>query len=279
VSFVDVSRRVRHLHGLQRQRWLWAIVRFPYRALLRGLSRARGISRPIDGDTYRWRYPFSEFDAEFEAPVLRAFREVTTPGAVVFDIGANFGLFTIYGARLVGSRGRVFAFEPSRAADALADHARLNGVEDRVEILRMMVGASIGEAAFWEAPDTTFSSISEAAAARGAGGNGGPQRRLRPMTTIDAFCEEHQVVPDVIKIDIEGAEGNALRGAAGFLARRRGHLVLELHPSVLRELGEDVGDLLAELDRQGWRPKRVFARGDEADPASTVHYVCSAVPE
>jgi hypothetical protein len=98
------------------------------------------------------------------------------------------------------------------------------------------------------------------------------------MTTIDAFCAEHRIVPDVIKIDIEGAEGKALRGAANFLARRRGHLVLELHPAVLRDLGEDVDDLIGRLQGLGWTPKKIFTRGDESDSASTVHYVCSAVP-
>lgn len=278
MTLVDLSRRLRRAPGLRGQLWLWTLLRRPYRGVLRVVSRWRGVGRSVEGEGLRWRYPFSEFDREFEAPVLRAFRQVTTPGAVILDIGANFGLFTVYGARLVGSAGRVIAFEPSAAADALADHVRLNGVGDRVELVRMMVGESIGEAELWESGDSSFSSISQAAAARGAGGNLVMQRRVRPMTTIDSFCEEHHVVPDVIKMDIEGAEGKALRGASGFLARRHGHLILELHPSVLRDLGEDVEDLIARLERMGWTPRRIFDRGSEHDPASTVHYVCSAVP-
>jgi FkbM family methyltransferase len=276
VTLVDVSRRVRHVPFLQRQRWLWSLLRAPYRGVLRRLSAWRGVGRTIDGERLRWRYPFSEFNTDFEAPALSAFRQVTRPGATVLDVGANFGLFTVYGARLVGSAGRVFAFEPSHVADVLADHVELNRVADRVDVLRVMVGDTTGEGEFWEAPDSSFSSMSESAAARGATGNGGALRHVRPMTTVDAFCAEYQVNPDVLKIDVEGAEGKVLRGAREFLAKRHGHIVLELHPSVLTDLGERSDDVLAELSSLGWTSTRIFERGEPGDPAATVHYVFSA---
>src|SRR5262249_42628283 len=188
----------------------------------------------------------------------------------------NFGLFTVYGARLVGPTGHVFAFEPSSAADVLADHVELNGVDDRVEVLRIMLGDSTGEGEFWEAPDSTFSSMSESAAAPCAAGNGGTRRYVRPMTTVDAFCNEHQLTPDVLKIDVEGAEGKVLRGAKEFLAKRHGHIVLELHPWVLADLGERSDDVLAELASLGWTSTKIFERGEPGDPAATVDYVCSA---
>lgn len=224
----------------------------------------------------RWRYPFSEFNREFEAPVLHALRGVARPGALVLDVGANFGLFTIYAARLVGEHGHVIAFEPSSTADALADHARLNRVEDRVEVLPMMVGEDAGEGELWEAPDSTFSSISRSAAARGDSASGHTRRLVRPMTSIDRFCDERQLLPDLIKIDVEGAEGKVLRGARNFLAKRHGHIVLELHPSVLHDLGEKSGDVLREIEDQGWTATKIHERGEPTDPAATVHYVFSA---
>jgi FkbM family methyltransferase len=277
MSFVDFSRRVRRVPFLRRQRWLWTLLSAPYRAVLRWLSVWRGVGRTIDGERLRWRYPYSEFNRDFEAPALEAFRRVTRPGAIILDVGANFGLFTVYGARLVGRTGRVFAFEPSRAADVLADHVELNGVADRVDVLRVLVGDATGEGEHWEAQDSTFSSISESAAARGAAaGNGGTRMYVRPMTTVDAFCAEHRVTPDVVKIDVEGAEGKVLRGAKEFLAKRHGHIVLELHPSVLADLGERSDDVFAELASLGWTSTKIFERGQPGDPAATVHYVCAA---
>jgi FkbM family methyltransferase len=276
VTLVDVSRRVRHVPFLRRQRWLWSLLRAPYRGVLRRLSTWRGVGRTIDGERLRWRYPFSEFNTDFEAPALSAFRQVTRPGATVLDVGANFGLFTVYAARLVGQSGHVFAFEPSRAADVLADHVELNRVADRVDVLRVMLGDSAGDGELWESSDSSYSSMSESAAARGAAGNGGTRKYVHPMTTLDIFCSEQGIIPDVVKIDVEGAEANVLRGAKEFLAKRHGHIVLEMHPSVLADLGERSDDLFAELAGLGWTSMKIFERGKPGDRAATVHYVVSA---
>jgi FkbM family methyltransferase len=223
----------------------------------------------------RWRYPFSEFNSDFEAPVMRAFRDLTSPGALVLDVGASFGLYSVFAARLVGDGGRVFAFEPSSVADVLTDHLRLNGVADRVEVLRMIVGDDAGEAELWESTDSMFASVSRAAAERGASPNGKTQRHLRPMTTLDAFCASRQIAPDVVKIDVEGAEGRVLRGASDFLAKGRGHIFLEVHPSVLMDLGETPDELSAYLERRGWGMTHIYQRGDATDPAATLHYLCA----
>src|SRR5438045_1681158 len=69
VTLVEVSRRVRNAPALRRRRWLWRAVGIPYRGILRALSYTRGVGRSLNGETFRWRYPFSEFDQDFEADV------------------------------------------------------------------------------------------------------------------------------------------------------------------------------------------------------------------
>lgn len=271
MTFVDVSRRVRHLRGLQDQTWLWSIARLPYRGLLRGLSRTRGISRVIDDSTYRWRYPFSEFDVDFEEPVFETFRSLLEPGMTVFDIGANFGLYAVVAGRTVGPQGKVFAFEPATVREVLADHVRLNGVEDRVEVVPMVVTDEPGEAEFWEPEDARLASVSRAAAERNQSSTAHTER----ATSVDAFCEARHVVPDVLKIDVEGAEASVLRGARRFLERRRGTLILEVHPWVLADLGEDEGRLFDDLRGHGWTASQLFERGDASDRFATVHYLCT----
>jgi FkbM family methyltransferase len=271
VTFVDVSRRVRHLRGLQEQTWLWAIVRVPYHGLLRGLSRTRGVSRLIDDESYRWRYPFSEFDAEFEEPVFETFRSLLRPGMTVFDIGANFGLYAVVAGKTVGKQGKVYAFEPATVRETLADHIRLNGVQDRVEVVPMIVTDEPGEAELWEPEDGRLASLSQAAAER----NQSSTAHVERATTVDAFCEARSVVPDVVKIDVEGAEANVLRGARRFLERRHGTLIIEVHPWVLSDLGENEGQLFDELRRHGWAARQLFERGDASDRFATVHYLCT----
>src|SRR6185437_14257788 len=66
----------------------------------------------------------------------RAFRGSVRGGAVVFDVGANLGAYTLLFAQWAGPNGRVFAFEPAPASLAgLRRHLELNGVNDRVEVV------------------------------------------------------------------------------------------------------------------------------------------------
>src|SRR5205085_10260930 len=110
----------------------------------------RGVDRVLNGEVYRWRYPYSEFNRTFEEPMLRLFQERIAPGSTVLDVGASFGLFSVVAGRTVGEGGRVFSFEPSRIADVLGDHLELNGVAERVEIVRIVVSDEVGEVVFWE---------------------------------------------------------------------------------------------------------------------------------
>jgi len=229
-----------------------------------------GISRVIDDRTYRWRYPFSEFDADFEEPVFETFRTLLRPGMTVFDIGANFGLYAVVAARTVGAEGKVFAFEPASVREVLADHVRLNGVGDRVEVVPMVVTDEPGEAEFWEPEDARLASLSRAAAER----NQAPTAHTERATSVDAFCESRKVMPDVLKIDVEGAEASVLRGARRFLERRHGTLILEVHPWVLSDLGEDEERLFDDLRGHGWTARQLFERGDASDRFATVHYLC-----
>jgi FkbM family methyltransferase len=276
LTFVDVSRRVRRAPILGSQRWMWRSMGVPYRAVLRALSRARGITRDVAGDTYRWRYPFSEFDRDFERPVLEAFSDLIEPNAIVLDIGASFGLYSLVAGRRVGPNGKVFAFEPSRAADVLADHIKLNGLEDRIEIIPVVISDTVGSIEFWEAGNTRLASLSRAAAARGEKPGQGAIRRVCQSTTVDAFCEERGITPDLLKVDVEGAEALVLRGAERFLRMGQGHVVLEVHPGALSAFGVTDELVLASLDAHGWRGRRIYLRGDVGDPDATVHYIFEA---
>jgi FkbM family methyltransferase len=276
VTLVDVGRRIRGSRLLRNQGWLWKVARAPYHVLLRGLSRRRGITRRIAGEGFRWRYPYSEFDRDFEQPVQEAFSNLLRPGMTVLDIGASFGLYSLVAGRRVGERGRVFAFEPLPSAlVVLRDHVALNRLTQRVEVVPMVVTDTPGEVELWEPARDRQASISKQAAVPHGGAAGAPLRRhVVSATTIDEFSTARGIEPDVIKIDVEGAEANVLRGARRFLERGKGHIILEAHPSALAHFGETTDGLLADLTDSGWTATEVYARGDPNDPAATLHYVC-----
>ncbi len=278
MPLVDVSRRIRRAPLLQRQRWLWTLLRPPYRRLIAAVSSSRGVDRAINGEKFRWRYPYSDFNRTFEEPILRAFQDRIAPGSTVLDIGASFGLYSVVAGRGVGGGGRVFSFEPSRIADVLDDHLELNGVARQVEVVRVVVSDEVGEVDFWEGDDTMLASIAQTAAERGVLDGNHITRRLRPAITLDAFCLSREIVPDVVKIDVEGAELRVLKGAESFLARRQGCVVLEVHPWAMNALGDSEDTMWSLLNSYGWTGKHLYSRASPTDRDATLHYICEPRP-
>jgi FkbM family methyltransferase len=159
-------------------------------------------------------------------------------------------------------------------ASALADHLRLNGVAGRVEILPLVVSDEVGEVDFWEGDNTSLASIVRVAAERGVEEGHEITRRVCPTTTLDDFCRSRRIVPDVIKIDVEGAELKALRGAETFLRSRRGSILLEVHPWAMGEFGDTQEAMWSWLDSLGWTASHLYSRGSSTNPDATLHFLC-----
>lgn len=185
-----------------------------------------------------------------------AFRAAVRPGATVFDIGANVGAYTLLFAQWVGSAGRVVAFEPAPASAAgLRDQLRLNGVADRVQVVEYAVSDVVGTSRF------------EADHANGANalvpdGYRGDHAVSVRTTSLDAFCEANCLRPDVIKIDVEGAELDVLRGARRTLAAGDIAAFMELHPAVWPSRGVTRESIRTELAQQGFAPEPIEASLD-----------------
>lgn len=172
---------------------------------------------PLEGDAEIAR-------GTYELPVQAAVAEIVAPGAVVFDIGANVGFFTLLAARLAGPGGAVHAFEPvERNARAISRSARLNRMET-VTVHQVAVGAESG--------------IAELNLARHIGGamlaTVGAPPDIRgtvtvPVVALDAYLRDRGLpLPNVVKIDVEGAELAVIAGMGETLARARPVLVCEL---------------------------------------------------
>jgi FkbM family methyltransferase len=168
-------------------------------------------------------------DAEPE--VQRALEEHIKPGHVVYDVGANVGFFTILCARLVGPRGKVYAFEPMPPnAKALRHNVALNGL-DNVVVVEKALSSESGTAQMFVSAWSAFHSLNVEGASKND--NLGPQAR-EPITvqtiTLDEFVEADPArAPDLIKLDVEGAELVALEGMRGTLRSAEPLLLCELH--------------------------------------------------
>ncbi len=170
---------------------------------------------------------------EFLAAVLQ-------PGQVYYDVGANVGFFAMIAARLMGPTGRVVCFEPLPAnASQIAYNAKLNGFSN-VAVRAEALGGSNRSEVFQTSAEPTWGMLSTV----GKSPVQASGQIAVDVRTLDSLCAAHDLpLPDVIKMDIEGAEAEALQGAAETLRRSRPLMVIELHSTnaavcaVLESLG------------------------------------------
>lgn len=149
-------------------------------------------------------------------------------GQTVYDVGANQGQITLALARIVGGGGRVVAFEPvPENHAALSANVALNALSN-VFPRRAAVGRTGGVRSFlFDADRNTMGTFAESAVKLDAG-----TPRIEVMTEcIDELVAAGLQAPDCIKIDVEGAAGEVLRGAAQTLQKHRPSLFVELHLS------------------------------------------------
>jgi FkbM family methyltransferase len=162
-------------------------------------------------------------------------RQLVRPGDVVYDIGANLGLYTRYLASVLAA-GEVVAFEPaSYNLAALAHNLALGGVAERVQVLAVAL-ADRDEIAAFQIDDMQSSSGTLDRVTGGEPAEGRRLLRLAPRTEqvvvrrLDTVMEEEGLEPpQVVKVDVEGAEAMVLRGAAGLLREESPRLLIELH--------------------------------------------------
>lgn len=145
------------------------------------------------------------------------------PGDVVVDAGACFGDTAVYFAHVVGEAGRVHAFDPLPAHQAVIDfNVAQNALQSRVVAVPLAVGE--------------HSSATPAARAQASDGVAQPGFSLHaashdiPLISIDDYAERENLPRvDFIKMDIEGYELAALKGARKTLARSRPRLAISLY--------------------------------------------------
>ena len=261
-------RRLRHgpLKGLDP---IWTLLGRLYRFLFRALGLHRPVSTrigPYGPFRLNGLFAFSDFEhwGGGHNDAFVACIEACRGKRCIVDIGAHVGLVALPMASVAAPGGRVVCFEPAEAnRRLLLEHAALNGLA-AIEVVPCLVGAD-------SRPDVPFFEMAEP-----TGMNALVVRKnadaykatRRDQVSLDDFCAGRGLAPEVVKIDVEGAEIGVLRGARKTLARHRPLIFLSVHPRDIELMGENI-EALSELigslgydcrDAQGRVPSRFELR-------------------
>lgn len=237
--FVALDRRTRFLDaaGL-------GVVRSAGRRLL-GAALAKELTAEVDGLVFAGTIQHRSYLLRLESGSAEPFTsrllaEATMPGGSFVDAGAFLGFYTLAAA---AAGARVTSIEPNPATRALLErNLHRNGLEHRVAVhscalseRSMRVDYFVGEG------DQSSSGLA-------------PNRSNRRPLTVEARPLDDLVeAADVVKMDLEGAEIQALRGMSRLLARRRPMVIVaECNPPALERLGGTDEMLVAELEGHGF---------------------------
>ena len=180
------------------------------------------------------------------APVVALLRAHVRPGMTVLDAGANVGYMAVHAGDVAGPDGTVLACEPEPRNFAVLAHNASRCRWRNVVPLRTALGARCGTATLWLARD-------DGGDHRTVGG--APDRKAIevPLSTADELARSRRTPIHFVKIDVQGAETEVLRGMASTLASPdlRG-IVLEWWPDGLRTADEDPAAPLELLRAAGF---------------------------
>lgn len=191
---------------------------------------------------------------EYEKYEIELFRASVKPGMVLLDVGANIGIYSLAAAQQTCDRASIFAFEPEPSVMAmLRDNIQLNGYRSIIPIdkaladKRQVLKLNVDKANFGKHSLVVTSSADL-------------QIEIQAMT-VDEFVREHNLARvDLIKLDVEGAEGMVFAGAMHTIARFGPVIFMEYTPDWLVRAGTDTRQLFAGLERLGYRVDLIDTR-------------------
>lgn len=189
----------------------------------------------------------------WEPAYTALFARLVRPGDTVFDLGANHGVYALMAARLVGAAGRVHAFEPNPRLAQLVDMSlRINGFAGWAQVHRIAASDRTGTARLFFTDSYSgggsLSGTEEQSDATGASKHA-VDCRLVPLDTV---FPDPAMRLDVIKMDVEGHEGPALRGMRQLLARSPDvRIMMEFGPQMMQGSGMAAPEVVALLEGLG----------------------------
>jgi len=253
---MDLFRKLSRIKWMsdvvRKNRILKTLLKSVYMGLLFPFTR-KGVNVDIGGvGSYKLDYNFSfsryeEFGDKHNAGFNEWVKYCKNKKAV-FDVGAHIGLYTLPASRAIAAGGAVYAFEPSEANRRyLRRHLDYNGISNVTVLPYVVGGVSKKECEFYENRKTDpMNSVNPKKNINRF------QRVTREQINLDDFSAKHSLRPEAIKIDVEGAEYDVLKGARTVIERFKPVVFLSVHPDRLAVFNTSAEELMELVNHLGY---------------------------
>lgn len=226
-------------------------MRYYWRDAARAVKRAVISSgqRRLAGQSYRVAYESRYYVGEPDYPVLQ---QLSRGKSCVFDVGAYMGFASLIMSSVLHPSGKICAFEASEeACRILRENLMLNRLEQRVEIVNAIVAERSGVVMdfYRQLRQSSFpTSAATIVSSRGF------RNAIKKVTTnLDDFASQTGSQPELVVIDVEGAEGKVLAGMQRLLKEARPLIEVELHDVPGMTIAQSVGAILPLMRGFGYQ--------------------------
>ena len=171
---------------------------------------------------------------------------LASKSSVIVDVGGHIGLTSLPVSPMLSSNQYLFVFEPSPTNFNLLRQHHIWSNSQNTFLFNIALGADSITSTLYSHLRLLMNTMSKAFAP--------PNSRplLVDQQTLDSFEHTHFALPDLIKIDVEGAEYDVLVGMKSILAQSSPIIILSIHPVRLLQLGSSVDDLVYFLQSLGY---------------------------
>ncbi|NOT51429.1 MAG: FkbM family methyltransferase [Chitinophagaceae bacterium] len=235
----------------------------------------KGIARRIND--IKVRFPprwMRYFPGDYEKENYAFLKQYLKPGMDVIDIGAHIGLFSVICSQLTQGKGKIICFEPTPGTHKLLlETLKLNHSKN-VTPVQAAVSDKVGNATFY------ISTADE-----GCNSNSLVKNREEKdlfaydvkLETIDNITAGHSLKPSLIKIDVEGAELDTIKGGVQTFKNHKPVLIIGLHPAFIKQKGdslEAIWDLLQDCRYQVKLEDKLMTKEDFCSRQILFDVVC-----
>lgn len=192
--------------------------------------------------TERWR----AYRLNYEPYIAKIIKNNLSQNNIFFDVGAYYGYWTLFSSQIVGKSGRVVAFEPSPSFNILQKNIKF---KNNCKAYNNCVSNRNSKMIFFAQGESSSSSLVEGITKINEEKRPGIEiNSIETETiTLDSFCKDNKILPNLIKIDVEGHEFKVLEGTIDLLRTHDPKLLIEIHPPQLKHEGNDENEIFKLL--------------------------------